>query len=87
MHPDLHNMNLDTLVDMLSQETKKFTQLLAGKEFEKEYQESKDKIKQIQAAIESKKESQAPRTNITFTEPDPALSSPPADNLPTLNQP
>jgi hypothetical protein len=77
MNADLQQMDMASLVDLLSQETKKFTQLLAGKEFEKVYLESKEYIKQIQAAIEIRKETTKTDTHIAFKEPASLSPNPP----------
>lgn len=59
MHPDYQNTPLASLVDLLSQETQKFTQLMMEKKRDAEYEESKSRIQQLQAAIAAKKTEQA----------------------------
>ena len=54
---DYNNMNTANLVDLLAQETQKFTQLLTDKEFTPEYEEIKNTIKLIQGIIESRQDS------------------------------
>ncbi len=56
MYPDFSNMPMNTLVDLLAQETQRFTHLPAYKQFGKEYEDSKKKIHEITAAIENLKE-------------------------------
>ena len=56
MLPDYQNIPLANLVDMLSQETQKFTQLMMEKKRDAEYEESKSRIQQLQAAIAARKE-------------------------------
>ena len=50
------NMTIEELVDILSQKTQRFTQLLVHKNFGKEYKECKEAIRQILAEIELRKE-------------------------------
>lgn len=49
-------MNMANLVDLLAQKTEKFTQLMADKKFDEEYEKYKEDIKLIQTAILSRKE-------------------------------
>lgn len=56
MSVDYNTMTTPSLVDLLAQETQKFTQLMADKEFSPEYQACKNTIRQIQAVIESRNE-------------------------------
>lgn len=55
MFPDYQNIPLANLVDLLSQETQKFTQLMMEKKRDAEYEESKLRIQQLQAAIAARK--------------------------------
>ena len=50
-------MSIEELVELLAQETQKFTQLLVEKKFNNHYLESKKTIQEILAEIESRKES------------------------------
>lgn len=49
------NMTMDQLVDILTQKTQKFTQLLVYKNFGNEYKECKEDIQQLLAEIEIRK--------------------------------
>jgi hypothetical protein len=55
---DYNSMSASTLVDLLAQETQKFTQLIASKKFNSEYEQTKIIINTIQAAITLKKNEQ-----------------------------
>jgi len=68
MLQDYTNMPTANLMDLLAAETQKFTQLMADKEFSPEYEESKNIIQQIQAAINSRKETTITGSNISFTQ-------------------
>ena len=65
MIEDRQNMTMEELVDILAQKTEKFTQLLAHKDFGKEYKECKQGIKQILAEIETRKETTLAKQNKT----------------------
>jgi hypothetical protein len=56
MRPDYQNMTTANLVDLLAQETQKFTQLMMDKKYGEEYEACKQVIQQIQAAISSRQE-------------------------------
>lgn len=56
MQADYKNMTTSHLVDLLSQKTKKFTQLLTEKKFTEEYKEYKNAIQQILSEIEFRKQ-------------------------------
>jgi hypothetical protein len=56
MHPDFQNMTTSNLVDLLAQETQKFTQFMAEKQFGQEYEECKHLIQQIQSIISSRQD-------------------------------
>jgi len=56
------------LVDLLAQETQRFTQLMAENRFSQEYEECKGVIHQIQAVIESRRKEAITEHN--FTTPD-----------------
>ena len=71
MRPEYSNMPLTTLVDLLAQETQKFTHLLTYKQFGKEYEDSKKKIHEITAAIETHPEKTG-ALNKRFNSPDPS---------------
>ena len=51
MREDFSAMTMSKLVDLLAQETEKFTHLLTYKKYGSEYDESKKKIHRITAAI------------------------------------
>jgi hypothetical protein len=51
MLPDYQNMTTSNLVDLLAQETEKFTQLMMDKKFGNEYEDCKQVIHQLQALI------------------------------------
>lgn len=55
MSEDRQNMTTEELVDILSQKTEKFTQLMVYKNFGDEYVECKAAIQQILAEIELRK--------------------------------
>jgi hypothetical protein len=67
---EYNNMSTAYLVDILAQQTEKFTQLMADKEFTGEYETLKDVIHQLQAVIESRKVSSISEPNLSFTAPD-----------------
>lgn len=50
------HMTMEELVDILAEKTQKFTQLLVEKKFGEEYQQCKEEIQKILAAIELRKE-------------------------------
>ena len=54
---EYNNMTTASLVDLLAQETEKFTRLMAHKEFTTEYNDVKNTIRIIQGVIESRNES------------------------------
>ena len=56
MKIDYKTIPTQDLVDLLAQETRKFTQLLTDKNFNKEYRESKEIIQEILTEIELRKE-------------------------------
>jgi len=56
MLPDYQNLNTDSLVELLANETEKLTKLLAEKKFDDEYNQCKEGIRQIQVLIEIRKE-------------------------------
>jgi hypothetical protein len=68
--PNYVDMATTNLVDLLAQETEKFTQLMAGKEFTPEYDQCKQTIQQILAVIESRKETTVSEPPATFSEPN-----------------
>ena len=72
MMPNFNNMPTSHLVDLLAQETQKFTQLMMDKEFTPEYEECKRTIQCIQAAIESQNEIILTDTTPAFIPSDPA---------------
>lgn len=55
MLPDIQNMTMGELVDLLAQETQKFTQLMMEKEKSPEYETTKNLVQQIQAIIAVRK--------------------------------
>jgi hypothetical protein len=65
MSEDFQNMTTDQLVDILSQKTQKFTQLLVYKNFGNEYKECKEAIQQILAEIEIRKETTVQQSQAT----------------------
>ena len=52
------SMSMTNLIDLLAAYTIKYTQLLAEKNFGEEYDSVKETIKQLQAIIEMRKESE-----------------------------
>ena len=70
MSPEIKNMDLGGLVDLLAQETQKFTQLSSGSE----YEACRELIRQIQSIIESRK-----------TDLDQAVEMPPGNFKPADN--
>jgi hypothetical protein len=70
MLPDLHNLNLANLVDLLAQETQRFTQLMGEKQFSAEYEACKEAIQKIQEAIELKKGPTSSTPDINYTKSD-----------------
>jgi hypothetical protein len=56
MLADYSNIPMDDLVDLLSQKTQVYTQLLINKKFGQEYRDCKDTIQHIMAEIERRKE-------------------------------
>ena len=76
MRPDYQNMTTANLVDLLAQETQKFTQFMMDKKYGEEYETCKQVIQQIQAAISSRQE--LPEKNRDMTGhhfPDPVEHS------------
>ena len=67
---DFNNMATATLVDLLAQETQKFTQLMAEKRFTEEYVVCKDIIHQLQAIIESRSEAAPKGDTQSLTSPE-----------------
>ena len=67
---DYSTMSTAHLVDLLAQETQKFTQLMMDKEFTAEYNECKAIIQHIQATIESRTEVTISDPNLSFAPPD-----------------
>lgn len=67
---EYNNMNTANLVDLLAQETQKFTQLMTEKEFTPEYEEIKSTIKLIQEIIEFRQDTTITQPEISFTLPD-----------------
>ena len=63
------DMATTNLVDLLAQETERFTQFMAAKQFTPEYEQCKETIQQLMAVIESRKEVTASVSPATFTEP------------------
>lgn len=55
MREESQDMTIDQLVDILAQKTERLTQLLAYKNFGKEYKECKGSIKELLAEIELRK--------------------------------
>ena len=55
MSANYKNIPTSSLVDLLSQHTQRFTQLLTEKKFTEEYRECKDIIQQILSEIEYRK--------------------------------
>ena len=51
MLTDYQNMTTANLVDLLAQETQKITQFMMDKEYGKDYEQCKQVIQQLQAAI------------------------------------
>jgi hypothetical protein len=68
--PDFVKLATADLVDLLAQETEKFTRLMGNKEFTPEYEECKETIQQLIAIIESRKETTVSGPGVTFSEPD-----------------
>jgi gamma-glutamylcysteine synthetase len=56
------HMTMEQLVDILAEKTQIFTQLLVEKKFGEEYQQTKEEIQKILAAIELRKEKPDPQT-------------------------
>ena len=73
MQYNFTEMPNDMLVDLLAQETEKFSQLMAEKRFSDEYYESKNIILQLQAVIESRKQQTMSEQSLTYTPPDTTL--------------
>ena len=73
MRPEYSNIPLATLVDLLAQETQKFTHLMTFKQFGKDYDDSKKKIHEITAAIENHPEKSG-SPNKRYNSPDPSSS-------------
>ena len=67
---EYNNMNTANLVDLLAQETQKFTQLMTEKEFTPEYEEIKNNIKLIQGIIEFRQDTAITQPDISFSLPD-----------------
>ena len=70
MTTDYSNIATPILVDLLAQETEKFTHLMSQKEQTPEYDEQKQIILQIQAVIKSRNETTITDPDLSFTPPD-----------------
>lgn len=70
MQTDNPRIPLDTLVDLLALETEKLTQLLSAKQFNEEYERTKQKIRELTAAIEGYKEVTVITSKPEFNDPD-----------------
>lgn len=55
MRPDYQMMSTANLVDLLAQETEKFTQLMMDRKYSDEYEYLKSRVQQIQAIIEMRR--------------------------------
>ena len=74
MFTDYNNMATANLVDLLAQETQKFTQLMSESRFSQEYEDCKGTIHQIQAVIESRNGTTITDPSLAFTPPDTTAS-------------
>jgi hypothetical protein len=66
---DFANMETGELMDLLAKETGRFTQLMTAKEFTPEYEQCKDRVRQIMAVITSRKDVVLPVLPAILTEP------------------
>jgi hypothetical protein len=67
---DYQNLSTERLVDLLAQETQKFTQLILEKRFNHEYDSLKNSILNIQAVLELRKEQTISEPSVIYTPPD-----------------
>lgn len=80
MQTDYRNMTLAALIDLLAEETQKFTQLMADKNYGLPYEECKNVIQQVQAAIKLKQDDETSRSPMSnrkqnFLSPDIRMGS------------
>lgn len=67
---DYSSMTMANLVDLLAQNTQKYTQYLTDNKLGEEYEQCKLLIQQLQKEIESRKQTNISDMNIHFDEPD-----------------
>lgn len=72
MKKDYSKVPMPKLVDLLAEETQKFTHMLTYKQYGKEYDKSKKKIHALTAAIRDQKENspQVPGNRINSSHPN-----------------